>query len=156
MRFSHVVKVIIIFGAGLAVGLLFSSFLYQGEFSYLRSQPETPSLQEQQEKIYVSLMLDFQDGTVVTCNDQELVEKKTAFDLLKICSKDIGNPFELEYDIHSEWGVFIKRIGDKENGESEKYWQYWVNNEHAQVGAGQYQLKNRDVVEGKFIVSEFE
>lgn len=154
MRFSHAVKTIIIFGAGLALGLVANSFIFPSE-PILPTQKVGQSLQEQQEKIYVSLMVDFQDGNIVTCNDQELVEKKTVFDLLEICSKDTENLFELVYDVHPEWGVFIKRIGDKENGESGKYWQYWVNNEHAQVGAGQYQLKNRDVVEWKFFASQF-
>jgi len=155
MRFSHAVKTIIIFGAGLALGLVANSFISPNE-PILPTQKVGQSLQEQQEKIYVSLMVDFQDGKVITCTGQQLIEeKKTVLNLLETCSKNTENPFELVYDVHPEWGAFVKQIGNKESGKDNKYWQYWVNNEYSQVGASQFQLQDGDIVEWKFLASQF-
>lgn len=156
MRFSHAVKFIIVFGAGLALGLAASFFVFQKESVFPVKDIEIFS-QGQQVKTSASLMIDFQDGRIIICNNQRLVrEKRTVLNLLENCSKDTENPFELDYDTHPEFGAFIKKIGNRESGKDNKYWLFWVNNEYSQVGASQFQLKNKDVVEWKFIASEFE
>ncbi len=155
MKMFNGMKTIIIFGAGFALGLTAGSFIFQGEIAPPPVQDFEKSVQPKEE-ISVSLMLDFSDGKIITCNNQKLKEKRTVLDLLEICSSDTENPFALDYDLHPEFGSFIKQIGDKENGKDNKYWQYWVNNEYAQVGASQFQLEDGDIVEWKFFQSQFE
>lgn len=55
----------------------------------------------------------------------------------------------------SAWGVFIKQIGDKINGQNQKYWQYWVNGDQPQVAADKYELKNGDLIWWTFRESSF-
>jgi hypothetical protein len=49
----------------------------------------------------------------------------------------------------------VTKIGDKVNGEDNRYWQYFINGAYAQVGADQYKLKNGDAVEWKFSADQF-
>jgi hypothetical protein len=154
MNSSQFLKFLLFFGAGFVVGFFTFSFLFQDK---ILIKPQEPFVKKQENlgEIRVSLIIDFSDGKIITCNNQILKKGSTVFDLLKICSQNPQNPFEIEYTVYPELGVFIKRIGDKTNGENEKYWQYWVNNEYAQVGAGSYQLKEGDIVEWKFVKSQF-
>lgn len=147
MRLSQPVKFIVVFGAGLTFGLLTSSFIFQK--TVIHQNFDFPKTIEKENEINVSLMVDFSDGKIITCN-QKLVKGSNVLNLLEICSKDKNNPFELKYSLHPEWGAFVEKIGDKENGQDNKYWQFWVNNQYAQVGASQFQLKNGDIVEWKF------
>ncbi len=48
-------------------------------------------------------------------------------------------------------GDLITQIGDRVNGTGGNYWQYWVNNNYASVGADSYIVKGRDVIEWKFM-----
>lgn len=47
-------------------------------------------------------------------------------------------------------GDLVETMYDKSNGTDERYWQYLVNGIEAQVGAGAYVLKDKDVVEWEF------
>ena len=148
-------KVLIIFGAGFLLGFLGSFYIFQKtlEFPALSFQSKTQV--PEKEEINVQLMIDFGDGEIITCSNQKLTQKRTVFDLLEVCSKNEKNSFELEYQLFPGLGVLITKIGDKENGQDDKYWQYWVNNEYSEVGADSYQLKDGDFVEWKFIKSQF-
>ena len=42
------------------------------------------------------------------------------------------------------------KIGDFTNGQDNKYWQYYINNTHPEVGAGSYQLTGGERVEWRF------
>ena len=154
MRISKLINPLLIFGVGLILGVVSSSFFFQRTIDK-RIQDLENSFQREEKEITASLMIDFSDGRIIVCNNQKLAQDQSVFDLLKICSQNSKNPFELKYEIHPEWGAFVKRIGDKENGQEGKYWQYWVNNEYAKVGASSFRLKNGDIVEWKFIKSQF-
>ena len=52
-------------------------------------------------------------------------------------------------------GILITQIRDKENGQDQKYWQYFVNNEQAQISVDKYFPNNGENIEWKFIESEF-
>jgi hypothetical protein len=47
-------------------------------------------------------------------------------------------------------GKLVTSIGDQNNGQDGKYWQYWLNGAYAQIGADQQVIKNNDVIEWKF------
>lgn len=140
------VKIAVIFILGLILGLGAGLFVSNNKFSAEVFQNTSPS-----KTIEASLMIDFSDGRIITCNKKQLGEEKTAFKLLQICSENAENPFELKYENYPELGALINQIGERKSGEEGKYWQYWVNNEYAQIGASQFLLKDKDIVEWKFI-----
>ncbi len=71
-------------------------------------------------------------------------EKDTAFDLLKETGLDIDYT---EYDI----GIFINAIGEIENNREEGMnWMYYINEEKAGIGAGQYIVEPGDKIEWKY------
>lgn len=45
---------------------------------------------------------------------------------------------------------FIEAINGVENGEDNRYWQYYVNGKFADVGCSNYFLHNNDIVEWRF------
>jgi len=141
-------KVIIIFVIGGLAGYWVATTI----LAPTTTAPEEAGVVEQ-EGIQASLMIDFGDGTITTCN-KVLLEQRTVFNLLQACSEDTENPFELGYEEYPDLGVLITKIGDKEWGGDDKYWQYWVNNEYAPVGVTGYVLEDGDVVEWKFIESQ--
>ena len=106
-------------------------------------------------EIKVSLMLDYGGGVIKTYNDIALPVDATAFDKLKKVTTD--NNLELKYkDYGGDLGVLIETIGDKTNDvKTNTFWEYWVNNNHAPVGAGSYKLKNGDIVEWKYGKSQY-
>ena len=141
-------SIILILGAGIVIGFTTSSFVLQPASILNGALPE-----ENHQEVIAHLMIDFRDGTILTCNNQRITGEETVFVLLEICSLKEG--FSLEYQTYPELGVFITQIGEKTGDENGKYWQYWVNNEYAQVGASQFKLKNGDVVAWKFLQSQF-
>ncbi len=102
----------------------------------------------------VQLMLDFGDGKIET-GTLDLSKDTTVYDFLESFTKE--NDIELKVkDYGGEMGVFVEAIGGIENNMSiNKFWQYWVNNNYAQVGPGQQKLKSGDMVEWKFIQGQF-
>jgi len=108
---------------------------------YLYSRIDQPKVQQSVKKIFVS-------QAIITKNKSsdfisyQIEEGKTALDLLKI-SKKIATKGE---------GVnaYVVSIdGKKAENENREYWAFYVNGKMANVGAGSYQLKNKDKIEWK-------
>ena len=57
---------------------------------------------------------------------------------------------------YGDLGILIERINGYENGSSNQYWQYWVNNEYADVAANQYAVRPGDAIMWKFPSSLFQ
>jgi len=82
----------------------------------------------------------------------EFKERMTVFDLLKEKTEESDLMLKTKtYDI----GIFIETIGDKENGQDEKYWMYYVNGEMPMVAADKKEIKPGDEIEFKFEKSSF-
>ncbi len=80
---------------------------------------------------------------------EEISEKETVFSLLeKLAQKE---NFELKTKSY-DFGIFINSIDKVENGENNKYWQYWVNDKLGEVAADKKDVKFGDKVEWKFEV----
>jgi len=132
--------------------------VFFGGFYFGQQQALSPSngssieerQQQVEEEISVSLMLDFGNGQVMTQGEVKLAEGSTVLDLLEKVTTE--NNFELQSRDYGEMGAFVEAIGGIENdASSDRFWQYWVNNEYAQVGVSAYKLVDGDVVEWKFI-----
>ena len=77
----------------------------------------------------------------------------TVADLLFDCSEEHGfiveKKFWQGYD-----SFFIMGINGINNGEDDRYWQFYVNDNYSNVGCSSYYLRDNDVVSWKFEVSK--
>ena len=96
-----------------------------------------------------SLMLDFADGRVNTYNEIPITQTDTVFEITKRIAEE--NNIEFAFDDYGDLGKLISKIEDKEGGQENKYWQYWVNNVSPSIGADAYIVSPGDVIEWKFI-----
>jgi hypothetical protein len=100
----------------------------------------------------VSVMFDSGDGRVVSYSAVPLSNPPTVSQTL-VWLRD-NNKIKLEVQDYPDVGLFVKKINDKQNGQDNKYWQYWVNNTFAQIASDKFLLSNGDVVEWKFIAEQ--
>lgn len=98
-------------------------------------------------EIALSIMLDYGGGNVKVFNATS-TPNTTLFDVMRDVTA--SNDIAFEYKEYSGLGRLIERIGPRANGEEGKYWQYWVNNNFAQVGADSYPVQDGDVILWKF------
>lgn len=146
---SHRIIVVLI---ALALGGLLG--YSAGEYEYRNGQPATPSGAVEKAATTVpartfSLMVDYGNGKLSTFQDIPFTEGQTLLDILKTKFTSERIPFATKD--YGSLGSLVTKIGSQENGVGGRYWQYWVNNRHPDVGAGFYKLKAGDVIEWKFI-----
>ena len=115
-------------------------------------EPTLPINTNQEEEVSeqtVSLMFDFGNGEVKTFDDITIEGQPTVFDVLKRVTAE--NDIEFLYkDYGSDLGVFIESINNVGNNTSlDRFWQYWVNNQYAKIGASSY------VIEWKYTKGQF-
>ena len=96
----------------------------------------------------LSLMLDYSDGKIAVFKENTS-SKEPLFETMKRLLQK--NNIPLTFKEYPGLGVLIESIGSRQNGSEKKYWQYWVNNEYAKVGADSYLPKTGDIIEWKFI-----
>ncbi len=133
-----------------AVGFFFG-FVTDREI-ILRTHPEIYQAAIQTaETSTVSIMLDFENGDIRTLYNLPVGQNEHLLPLLARALKKENT--EIKTKEYSGLGTLVVKIGNKENGGGNAYWQYWVNNRHAEVGADQYVVKPDDVIEWKFTTS---
>lgn len=87
--------------------------------------------------------VDYGNGDVQAFPREIVLERNTVFDLLKAVEQRHG--VQLDTRNFPGVGIFIEGINGVRNTNT-MYWQFWVNDEYAQVGASQYILKGGDRV----------
>lgn len=124
----------------------------------LGSQPQIYS--EPASQFSIAKPADLQAAIVIDNSDKitgydklALPQTANALELLKIVTTQ--NNLKLDYDASSPMGAFVKQIGDKINGQSNKYWQYWVNGVQPMVAADNFELKGGETILWTFRKSEF-
>lgn len=93
----------------------------------------------------VNVLID--DGSVITgYKSGTIAQHQTVLGALIIATSQ--NQLKLDYDPpeKSPYGAFVKQIGEKKNGESNAYWQYWVGGSQPQVSADKYILQGGETV----------
>lgn len=63
--------------------------------------------------------------------------------------------WEFESKDYGEMGVLVSKIGNKANGQEQKYWQFYVNGQQPMISADKFTLKNGDQIEWRFAESKF-
>lgn len=147
--FGRIVIFILIFFAGLLIG--FSQAKAPAPDYSLNAGTNTANPPESS----VNLMIDYGNGEIQAFNDLEITDGQTAYDLLKKVAAENNLDLKIK-DYGGSAGAFIEAINKIENSLTKnQYWQYWVNNRYAEIGAGQYELKAGDVLEWKYVKSQY-
>jgi hypothetical protein len=95
--------------------------------------------------IQVSVTIDYGNGTSITHEKVRLFYNTTALDALMAVAK-VSATYWPSFD-----ATFVDAInGVANNPDDMNYWMYYVNGEHAAVGADKYLLHNGDHVEWKY------
>ncbi|MFH1823087.1 MAG: DUF4430 domain-containing protein [Patescibacteria group bacterium] len=143
-----IIAKVIIFILLVIIGFyVFNRYIARPDLTYNESVDKN----QEQGQIKINLIIDFGTSDNKEYNDIIINSGSTVFEVLeKIISE---NNIKLEYkDYGDGTGVFIESINEVANDfKANNFWQYWVNNEYAPVGASSYQLKNGDVVIWKYI-----
>lgn len=63
--------------------------------------------------------------------------------------------WEFTWEDYGEMGILVTQIGDKVNGQDNKYWQYEVNNKSPMLSADNFIPQVGDIITWKFQESEF-
>jgi len=115
------------------------------------SQGETGITQENVQEKEIFLVINDGEGNLKNLN-AEFSKGMTAFDLLKNKAEELNIPLKIKtYD----FGILIEAIGNKKNGQDEKYWMYYVNDEMPMVSVDKKEVKPGDKVEFRFEKSPF-
>jgi len=144
---AKIIIAVLIFVAGFYVGQKQAWSPSNGGFFLNNQQPPA--------EIQASLTIAAGDSEPLIFDNITLANEATAFDLLKKITAE--NNIELGYkDYGGELGVLVESINDVANNlDANEFWQYWVNDEFAQVGASSYILADGDKVEWRYAKSEF-
>lgn len=100
----------------------------------------------------VSLVLDFGDTTEPQIQSIEIKAEETVLSVLKKALERLNIDLTIQ---EYEQGVFIEAIGNRKNGDDNKYWLYYVNGEMPQVSCGKKIVKAGDKIEFKFQTSPY-
>ena len=100
----------------------------------------------------IDYLLRYSDADLIEYQNVIITEKSTVLDLLKRLSEE--NQLNLATQDYENLGTLVIGLGDKKNGDNNKYWQYFVNGQMPQVGAGSFLLSGGEEVEWRFM--EFE
>lgn len=136
-------KLVIIFIVAFILG---ASFAYY----FVSRQAFSPAVQEGTDS--VSIMFDYGNDKIDVTSLSIPTANATLFDVLKKASDDKKIKFNYK-DYGGSLGIFIQSINEVA-GTEERYWQYWVNNVYAQVGASSYVVQPGDIIIFKLIKSQ--
>lgn len=105
----------------------------------------------------LNLQIDLGDGSgILKFNDVEINNNENLFNVMQRVTEQ--NDIEFSYkDFGGDLGIFIESINNSAEQKSKtKWWQYWINNEYAQVGISGYKVKHGDEVIFKFTDDQLE
>jgi len=146
---KYIIVALVFLAIGFWLGQSYQALPAEQPLANIQSEQNQPS------KINnLILVLRFSDTDVREIQNLTSQEGQTVLDLLAKTAQE--NELIFKTQDYGDLGKLVTQIGDKINGQNNKYWQYWVNGEFAKVGAGQYQLKAGDRIEWKFTEQNFQ
>jgi Domain of unknown function (DUF4430) len=63
--------------------------------------------------------------------------------------------WDWQYTDYGELGYLVTKINNTKNGQDNKYWQYYIDNEQPQISANKYIPKSGEKIEWRFTESKF-
>ena len=140
-------KILQILGVGtLAVALILGLSVYIDRQGDLQNAPT----EDVQETINISLSIE----DIYVNKSISVAVGDTAYEVLQALDEEDPELLLVAKE-YPGLGILIEGINGKINGEDDKYWQYFVNGTMPQVGADKLELKDGDVVEWRYEVSQF-
>lgn len=107
----------------------------------------TESLRIDTEIINTTLIIDYGDNQIENYNIK--IPNATVYSVLMHAS--IEYDFQVKATYYNNYrSHYINSIKNVNEGENNKFWQYYLNGNYGTVGADLQPLKNNDVVEWKF------
>ncbi|MBU2575969.1 DUF4430 domain-containing protein, partial [Patescibacteria group bacterium] len=107
-----------------------------------------------QEQHDVSVMID--TGNDLLGFSSIILEEEDSVSSVLLRLAEQNDALTIDVIDYGNLGVFINSINGNASGDDNKYWQYWVNNEYAQIAADQYILEEGDIILWKFTSSKYE
>ncbi len=135
-QFRQTLKLFAVLFGVLAFGVLLGVSL--ADMGYTRT-----GTQIDRKEILVDLAIDYGNGDEQSFPWKLARQGDTVLDLLETLERQNG--IAIEKRNFPGLGVFIEAIQGVHNT-NDSYWQFWVNGEYSNVGAGQYELKDDDKV----------
>jgi len=118
-------------------------------FAFMGGDPaqEVPiqeqEISAQEQEIVAHTSIDYGNGEIQSFANEVVEQGDSALDLLDKLGQEKG--IAIEKKDFPGLGEFVEAINGV-HGSGDSYWQFWINGEYAQVGAGQYELKEGDEV----------
>lgn len=136
----------------LILGALFlvAGFLLGQGFSIPSATDQGPAVQPERD---VSIMVDT-GFELLGFPKLSVNEGDTVWSLLDRAATD-REELSVSSTDYGDLGILIESINSYQNGADKKYWQYWVDNEYADVAANRYLVNPGDVIMWKFTSSLF-
>lgn len=140
-----------------AYTIIIIAIVYGAFYLFNTSPKETVpvDLQASLETKDITLHIAFYDE-VFSSTNINWIPGQTAFSVLK--SQTEANNIELSFkDYGGDLGVFIESIdGLPDGNSSDKWWQYWINDEYMTIGVSSYVMSPGDSMVWKFTGSQEE
>lgn len=133
-----------------AAGWMFS----QAGVKPVANAPATPAVVETQASD-ASILLDDGQEKIITLPAIKVEPNDTVLSVLQRLDAE-REDVAMATQSFTGLGSLVTSINNVKNGGSDKYWQYWINNQYAQVGADQQAVKGGDVIMWKFTGSKVE
>lgn len=143
-KFNQTFKLFLILFGVFVFGVLIGLFLADiGYVSVGQQNLASFATSRENQEIRVDASIDYGNGDIQAFSGELLRQGDTVLDLLENLERREG--IALEKRNFPGLGIFIEAIHGVHNTNN-SYWQFWVNGEYAQIGAGQYGLKDGDKV----------
>ncbi|MBN2602843.1 MAG: DUF4430 domain-containing protein [Candidatus Thermoplasmatota archaeon] len=107
----------------------------------------TEAPQPNSHTVNATLVIDYGNDTVDTYNIE--LENATVFSILKEASKLYNFTFEAQY-FEQYQCHYVTSINSVEEGQDNRYWQFYLNENYGTVGADFQTVKDGDLVEWVF------
>ncbi len=127
------------------ISLLFVAVFIWGISLFIEDTETLPS----QEEILVDLTIIYSEEDEQLFQEEKITQGSSVLDLLLHIEE-----LQVITEQFPGVGVFVKEIGGVK-GTDNTYWQYFVNNNYAEKGAGDYILQDKDSVSWKLTDSYF-
>lgn len=117
-----------------------------------KSLEQTLTREQVEQKINITFVFaDDKQSTI----DYQLAENNTK-NLFTITEEVASSQaWDLQYKDYGEMGYLVTKIDTLENGQDNKYWQYFVDDQMPQVSTDKYIPKNGESIKWTFVESTF-
>lgn len=137
----------------LALFIIGAVGLWQASVLETKNKALEPNSQEQTQK-NISLTFTFTADDNKTI-DYPLLENNTK-NLFAISQEIAGQEnWDFQYKDYGEMGYLVTKINNIENGQDNRYWQYYVNGEQPQISADKYIPQSNEKIEWRYAESAF-